>query len=162
MPTTKKESLQFGLMMCFGMVLFMTIYNLFLSGFIEAITLMEVIKEFIIGFLIALTLDIFLVGPGVKKIVSKLPIDKSKKINMVLAMSTLMVLAMALFMSVFGLAISYLHNGNEDNSLLKDYFSTFLKNFIVAYPLQLIVMGPLVRYLFIKFVLKIKCNCNEY
>ncbi|MED4228273.1 DUF2798 domain-containing protein [Neobacillus cucumis] len=156
MPTTKKESLQFGLMMCFGMVLFMTIYNLFLSGFIEAITLMEVIKEFIIGFLIALTLDIFIVGPGVKKIVSKLPIDKSKKINMVLAMSTLMVLAMALFMSVFGLAISYLHNGNEDSSLLIDYFSTFLKNFIVAYPLQLIVMGPLVRYLFIKFVLKNK------
>src|SRR5690349_10996363 len=103
-----------------------------------------------------LTLDIFLVGPGVKKIVSKLPIDKSKKINMILAMSTLMVLAMAFFMSVFGLAISYLHNGNKDDSLLIDYFSTFFKNFIVAYPLQLIVMGPLVRYLFIKFVLKNK------
>ena len=27
LPTTKKESLQFGLLMCFGMVLVMTMYN---------------------------------------------------------------------------------------------------------------------------------------
>ncbi|ADH06913.1 hypothetical protein BMB171_C2100 [Bacillus thuringiensis BMB171] len=36
------------------------------------------------------------------------------------------------------------------------YFSIFIKNFIMAYPLQLIIMGPLVRFLFGKFVLKNK------
>ncbi|MFY2307135.1 hypothetical protein ACOSZE_06710 [Lysinibacillus fusiformis] len=37
MPTTRKESLYFGLIMCFGMVLFMTLYNFHLNYFIKII-----------------------------------------------------------------------------------------------------------------------------
>ncbi|MEV2911620.1 DUF2798 domain-containing protein [Paenibacillus larvae] len=144
MPTSKKESIQFGLMMCFGMVLVMTIYNLLLNGVNGSITIPKVIGEFILGFVIALMLDIFIVGPGVKKIVFKLPIDKSKKLNVIIAMSTFMVMGMAFFMSFFGLAVKYLHDGINSSSLMLDYWSTFSKNFIAAYPLQIIVMGPLV------------------
>ncbi|WP_042118726.1 hypothetical protein [Paenibacillus larvae] len=48
MPTSKKESIQFGLMMCFGMVLVMTIYNLLLNGVNGSITIPKVIGEFMI------------------------------------------------------------------------------------------------------------------
>ncbi|MEV3011492.1 hypothetical protein ABNF42_21110, partial [Paenibacillus larvae] len=73
-----------------------------------------------------------------------------------LAMSTFMVMGMAFFMSFFGLAVKYLHDGINSSSLMLDYWSTFSKNFIAAYPLQIIVMGPLVRHLFNKYVLKDK------
>ncbi|MEV2911291.1 DUF2798 domain-containing protein [Paenibacillus larvae] len=156
MPTNKKESIQFGLMMCFGMVLVMTIYNLLLNGVNGSVTIQKFIVEFIIGFAIALMLDIFIVGPGVKKIVFKLPIDKSKKVNIIITMSTFMVIGMAFFMSFYGMAVTYLHGGISGNSLVLGYLATFSKNFIFAYPWQLIVMGPLVRYLFNKLVLKNK------
>ncbi|OLS40078.1 DUF2798 domain-containing protein [Bacillus sp. MRMR6] len=158
MPTTRKESLQFGLMMCFGMVFVMTFYNLILNGAIGSMKLTTVLGELMIGFILALGLDIIIVGPVAKKIVFTLPIDKSKKFIVILAMSTCMVVGMAFFMSFFGLAISYLHNGVQGDSFLVKYLTTFGMNFIVALPMQLLVMGPLVRLLFIKFVVNNKTS----
>ncbi|MEH7856539.1 DUF2798 domain-containing protein, partial [Bacillus thuringiensis] len=42
------------------------------------------------------------------------------------------------------------------DSFVSIYLSIFIKNFIIAYQLQLIIMGPLVRFLFAKFVMKKK------
>lgn len=67
-----------------------------------------------------------------------------------------MVIGMVFFMSFYGMAMMYLHNGLHGESFVSMYFSIFIKNFIMAYPLQLIIMGPLVRFLFGKFVLKKK------
>lgn len=58
------------------------------------------------------------------------------------------------------MVMMYLHNGLHGDSFVSIYFSVFIKNFIMAYPLQLIIMGPLVRFLFGKFVLKNK-DVNE-
>lgn len=68
MPTTRKENIQFGLIMCFGMVLVMSIYNLYINGTIGEITFIEGISDFAIGFVIAFILDIFIVGPNAKKL----------------------------------------------------------------------------------------------
>lgn len=91
-----------------------------------------------------------------KKIVFMLPFDKSKKINIIVAMATTMVIGMVFFMSFFGMAMMHLHGGLQGDSFVSIYFSIFIKNFIMAYPLQLIIMGPLVRFLFAKFVMKKK------
>lgn len=116
----------------------------------------EIALELIIGFIIALLIEICIVGPCAKKIVFVLPFDKSKKVNMIIAMATTMVIGMVFFMSFYGMAMMYLHNGLHGDSFVTIYFSVFIKNFIMAYPLQLIIMGPLVRFLFGKFVLKNK------
>jgi len=71
-------------------------------------------------------------------------------------MATTMVIGMVFFMSFFGMAMMYLHGGLQGDSFVSIYFSIFIKNFIMAYPLQLIIMGPLVRFLFAKFVMKKK------
>lgn len=63
---------------------------------------------------------------------------------------------MVFFYVIFGMAMMYLHNGLHGDSFVSMYFSIFIKNFMMAYPLQLIIMGPLVRFLFAKFVLKNK------
>ncbi|EMY4798497.1 MULTISPECIES: hypothetical protein [Bacillus] len=156
MPTTRKENLQFGMMMCFGMVIVMTFYNLLLNGAGGLLHIKEIALELLIGFIIALLIEICIVGPCAKKIVFALPFDKSKKVNIIITMATLMVIGMVFFMSFYGMAMMYLHNGLHGDSFVSMYFSIFIKNFIMAYPLQLIIMGPLVRFLFGKIVLKNK------
>lgn len=156
MPTTRKENLQFGMMMCLGMVIVMTFYNLLMNGSGGPIHIKEIALELLIGFIIALLIEISIVGPCAKKIVFTLPFDKSKKVNIIIAMATAMVIGMVFFMSFFGMAMMYIHGGLQGDSFVSMYFSVFIKNFIVAYPLQLIIMGPLVRFLFAKFVMKKK------
>lgn len=152
MPTTKRESLYFGLIMCFGMVLIMTLYNFYLNGTFGKVSLKEGIFDFLIGFVIALILDLYIVGPNAKKIALKLTANTTKVLYKVLAISTCMVIGMAFFMSIYGLATTYFHNGFYSNSILTEYFSVFGKNFIMALPLQILVMGPIVRYIFTKYI----------
>ena len=71
-------------------------------------------------------------------------------------MATTMVIGMVFFMSFFGMAMMYLHGGLQGDSFVSIYFTIFIKNFIMAYPLQLIIMESLVRFLFAKFVMKKK------
>ncbi|KAA6449379.1 DUF2798 domain-containing protein [Bacillus swezeyi] len=151
MPTNKKEGLIFGIMMCFGMVFIMSIYNLLINGTIGSFSI-TTIFELVIGFIIALVLDLFIVGPLAKTITAKLPIDRSKKVYVILTMTTCMVTGMVLLMSAFGLAASALSHGLSGTSILNAYMMIVLKNFILAYPLQLLIMGPLVRGIFVKFV----------
>ncbi|MHA6488511.1 DUF2798 domain-containing protein [Bacillus cabrialesii] len=151
MPTNKKEGLIFGVMMCFGMVCVMSIYNAIINGAIHDFSLV-IAFEMIIGFIVALLLDLLLVGPLAKKVAFSMPFDKSKTLYVVLAVSTCMVIGMVLCMSVFGLVTAALSNGLNGDSLFSAYLMIVLKNFILAYPLQLLIMGPLVRGIFMKFV----------
>ncbi|MCY8307692.1 DUF2798 domain-containing protein [Bacillus vallismortis] len=151
MPTNKKEGLIFGVMMCFGMVCVMSIYNAIINGAIHHFSLVTVF-EMVIGFIVALLLDLLAVGPLAKKIAFRLPFGKSKKLYVILVMSTCMVIGMVLCMSVFGLVSAALSNGISSDSLFNAYLMIVLKNFILAYPLQLLIMGPFVRGIFMKVV----------
>ncbi|WP_217581227.1 DUF2798 domain-containing protein [Lysinibacillus sp. GbtcB16] len=152
MPTTRKESLYFGLIMCFGMVLFMTLYNFYLNDIFGQISFLGGITDFLIGFIVAIILDLYLVGPIAKKIAFKLTANTSNVLFKILTLSTCMVIGMAFFMSIYGLITSYFHNGLYSNSIIKEFLSVFCRNFIVALPLQIIIMGPIVRFLFNKFI----------
>ncbi|WP_103107602.1 hypothetical protein [Brevibacillus reuszeri] len=152
MPTTKKESVYFGLMMCFGMVLFMTSYHLWTNGLLGMISLKELLIQFIQVFMIAFLLESFIVGPIAKKIAFALPYDKSKKGLVILSMAFFMVCGMVLFMSLYGLGTAYYFHSIDGESLLASYFSMVCKNFVFAFPLQLLIVGPIVRYLFARFV----------
>lgn len=161
LPTTKKESFQFGFIMCFGMVLLMTIYNLCLNGSITEISIVEGVYNFIIAFVIAFILDLFIVGPNAKKLALKLTANTDKKIYKILSISICMVFGMAFCMSIYGLISSYIHNGYHSNSVMVDFLAVFAKNLIVALPLQIIVMGPLVRYIFVTFIQMNKLTTDQ-
>lgn len=152
LPTTKKESIQFGIMMCFGMVLVMTIYNFYLNGIIGNITIVGAILEFVLAFIIAFVLDLFVVGPNAKKIAFKIINKQTSKIWIVLTISTCMVIGMAFFMSIYGLLVTNFHHGWDVYSILTDYVSIFSNNILFAWPLQILIIGPLVRYIFETFM----------
>lgn len=119
MPTTKKEDFYFGLMMCFGMVVVMTFYNLLTHGLIGTISLKEILIQFILGFITAFLLELFIVGPVAKKIALSLPYDKSNKVFVILSISFFMVIEMVLCMSLYGLWTAYLSNSLIGESLLR-------------------------------------------
>ncbi|WP_169090642.1 hypothetical protein [Paenibacillus sp. PL91] len=121
-------------------------------GLIGTISLKELLTRLIVVFVIASLLELFVVGPVAQKIAFSLPYDKSKKVFVILSLAFFMVSGMVLCMSLYGLGSVYFSDSLLGESLVESYFTLVFKNFIFAFPLQLIIVGPLVRYLFVKFV----------
>jgi biotin transporter BioY len=139
-PTNKKEGIIFTVIMCSLMVIGMSTYNLFLHG---NLNLSELLIGFIPGFIVAFILDVFIVGVVAKKIAFKLPINQNSKIQLIIAISTLMIIGMVTFMSMFGLIM----NGQMSSLTIATYLGAWGTNFIMALPLQLIIVGPFSRYI---------------
>lgn len=148
MGQTKLQKFIFTLMMCFCMVLGMTIYNIILNEGFHSNLLNNLLKEFWLGFIVALLLDIFIVGKLAKPIAFKIvkPNKETKQIKIILAISSCMVIGMVLFMSMFGAIIAAGFNIDA----LKLYPLCIVRNFVVALPLNLLIVSPMVRFLFNK------------
>lgn len=153
MPSNKREGIYFGLMMVFSMVFVMFFYNMYREGLLSTLTVSSALLHFALTFIVAFLLESFIVGPIARGIAFKLPYDKSKKVYVIIAVSTCMVTGMVICMSVFGLITALLSNSLE-GPLLKNYFMLFIQNFVVAYPVQLLVVGPLARWILVKFIKK--------
>ena len=138
MPRNKKEGIIFGVTMCFLMVCGMSAYNLALVG---KLSYTKFAIGLIPGFIVAFFFDTVIVGPVAKKIAFKLPIDKNNKLQIILAISLLMVTGMVTFMSVFGLLI----RPELPENIVSAYFTAWGMNFIAALPLQLLLVGPISR-----------------
>ncbi|PYE47344.1 hypothetical protein HUB98_19655 [Paenibacillus barcinonensis] len=148
MPVSKKEQVIFGVMMCTGMVLVMMTFNLWQTGMIHQMSVMQMLLQFVIALIIAFVVESFIVGPVARKIAFSLPFAKSSKIKGIITMSLLMVIGMVLIMSLFGIVTAYFTDQFNGISVLGLYLHTIVRNFSLALPLQLIVLGPLVRYMF--------------
>lgn len=141
MPKNKKESLLFTTIMCFLMVAGMSSYNLLLH---HSFSLLNFTRGVVPGFIVAFILDVFVVGILAKKIVFNFNfIDKSTLSKTVFAISFSMVLGMVTCMSLFGILMQ---NGLSSISFLQ-YGTAWCFNFIAALPLQLLIVGPVSRYI---------------
>ncbi|RDW15015.1 DUF2798 domain-containing protein [Oceanobacillus chungangensis] len=149
MPNNKKEGIIFGLFMCFGMVLIMSVYNTALHGF-SSITVASALIQFVVTFIVAFIAE-SLVEPQARKIALSLPYDKSKEINFIIAIAFCMVPLMVLIMSIYGVILTALIIGIE-GSIFATYLKTVGLNFIVALPSQLLVVGPISRWLLAKYI----------
>lgn len=138
MPTNKKEGIIFTTIMCSLMVLGMSLYNLLLH---DNFALLPLLAGLVPGFVVAFVLDVFIVGVIAKKIAFRLPIKKENKVQLILTISSLMVLGMVTFMSLFGV----LMEGGIPDNLWAAYTEAWRMNVIVALPLQLLVVGPVSR-----------------
>ena len=122
MPTNKKEGIIFTTIMCSMMVLGMSMYNLLLHDNFGLVTLLAgLVPGFVVAF--------------------QLPINKKSKVQLILTISSLMVLGMVTFMSLFGV----LMEGGIPDNLWAAYSEAWRMNVIVALPLQLLIVGPVSR-----------------
>lgn len=142
MPRNLKEAIIFTTLMCSMMVLGMSIWNLFLVGHLS---INYLLLGYLPGFIVALILDILIVGPIAKKIVfttiAKFPHHEKRWVKIV-AISGCMLLGMVTFMSFYGLFINLGISGLTWSS----YAKTWLSNFIIATPLNFLLVGPIARF----------------
>ncbi|WP_028975072.1 DUF2798 domain-containing protein [Spirochaeta cellobiosiphila] len=149
MPINKRESLIFTSLMCAFMVFTMSIYNIGMATGYSLETISHAWLGFPLAYIIAFILDWFIVSIFAKglafKIASKVD-DRKKKIVLMLLISTLMVVGMCFFMSLFGAV----QNVGFSNRTVAVWLGNIPKNFIVALPLQIIIAGPIIRFSFRK------------
>ncbi|OMD85202.1 MULTISPECIES: DUF2798 domain-containing protein [Paenibacillus] len=146
MGRNKKEAFLFTFIMCFLMVLGMSIYNVALMEGWSGTIVKDVIVGYLPAFIVALILDVFVVGKVAKGIAHKLVKENDPMIKKIMFISFFMVTGMVLFMSFYG---AVLHVGFSAE-LPRAYLSAIGKNFIFALPLQIILVGPLTRFIFVK------------
>lgn len=149
MPMHKRESLIYTVLMCFTMVLWMSMYNVALHmGTLN----MEVIREGWLGFplayVCAMCLDWLLVSKIEKGFAFRFLVKpESSTTKKVIAVSCCMVVPMVIFMSLYGGLEACVKSGAW-NMLLIIWLTNIPKNFIMALPFQLLIAGPLVRKIF--------------
>ncbi|KIL07906.1 hypothetical protein SR42_02315 [Clostridium botulinum] len=148
MGQTKLQKFIFTLMICFGMVLGMTIYNMLLNEGFHSQFFNNLLKDFWLGFIVALLLDVFIVGKIAKPIALKIvkPNNETKPIKIILTISLCMVIGMVLFMSMYGAITAVGFNSGA----LKIYPLCIIRNFIMALPLNMLIVSPVVRLSFNK------------
>ncbi len=151
MPQNKRESLIFTVMMCFFMVLWMSIYNV--SMHMGGLSL-ESIKEgwigFPIAFVFAMCCDWFFVSGFAKGFAFRFLIKPdSSSLRKAISVSCCMVLPMVIIMSMYG-ALEVCMRSGAWSQIIMIWLTNIPKNLIMALPLQLLIAGPIVRAFFRK------------
>ena len=147
MPKTKFQNFIFTLMTVILMAYFMIVYNVAINsteGLVNK-TFLIALKEFSLEGIIVFLLAFFIASPISKKLAFRIVNPKEdNKMLVILAIQTFTVLSMVGLMSIYALFASHLINSN----VICNYIVLYCKNFIMAYPLQIFFVGPLVRNVF--------------
>ncbi|MBM7642464.1 DUF2798 domain-containing protein [Streptococcus loxodontisalivarius] len=143
MPRNFKEAMIFTCLMCGMMVFGMSIWNLIAAGHFSW---SHVFLGYIPGFIVAFLLDVLVVGPIAKKvaisIIMKTPHHEKRWVKIV-GISGCMVLGMVSCMSLYGLIFNLGWSGVSWSA----YGQAWITNFVVALPLNFIIVGPIARYI---------------
>lgn len=148
MPQNKRESLIYTVMMCFIMVLWMSVYNVVCNTGLSAEAIKEAWLGFPLTYAVALFMDTFVVAKAAKGFAFRFLIKpESSNMKKILCVSCCMVIPMVILMSLYG-GIKICAVSGQWSNLIFIWFTGIAKNFIMALPFQLIIAGPVVRKLF--------------
>ncbi|RRG18464.1 DUF2798 domain-containing protein [Weissella viridescens] len=149
MPNNKHESLIFTIMMCFVMVLGMSLYNAYLiQGHLSVAMLSQAWLGFPFAYIVAMALDVFVVSKNAKTIAFKYIIKPNQSQAAIgITISICMVIPMVICMSGYGAVVGALHTGVW-HDFLGQWMQNIGKNVLIALPLQLLIAGPIVRKTF--------------
>lgn len=149
MPQNKRESLIYTVLMCFVMVLWMSIYNVALQyGKLDFEVLAAAWIGFPIAYVFAMCCDWFFVSKLAKGFAFGFLVKPEDSVlKKVVCVSSCMVVPMVLIMSLYGAVEGAVHTGGW-NGILSAWLFNIPCNFVMALPLQLLIAGPLVRKVF--------------
>lgn len=147
MPKTKTQNFIFTLMtailMAYTMIVYSNVTNS-TEGLVNE-TFLIALKEFPLEGLIVFLLAYFVASPIAKKLAFRIVNPKEdNKMFIILSIQTFTVLLMVSLMSLYALFARHLINSN----IICNYIVLYCKNFIMAYPLQIFLVGSLVRNIF--------------
>lgn len=145
MPKTRIQSLFFTAITAFIMVYGMTLYNTVLAT--ESFTNMSfltTLQNMWIEYIIIFLLAYFVSSRFAKKFAFKIVKPGDRPIFIIFATQIFTVIAQVAFASIIGVFHSY----GFTYDFIPNYLITYCKNFIMALPLQLIIAGPIARFVF--------------
>lgn len=145
MPKTRTESIFFTAITAWMMVYVMTLYNTVLAtnNFTNH-TFLIALKGMWIEFIIIFLLAYFVSGHIAKYFAFRIVQPGDRPIFIIFAIQIFTVVAQVGFASIIGV----FHGFGFTNNFIPDYLLTYCKNFVMALPLQLFVVGPLARLIF--------------
>ncbi|MBU5434003.1 DUF2798 domain-containing protein [Pseudoflavonifractor sp. MSJ-37] len=149
MPQNKRESLIYTVLMCFTMVLWMSMYNVAIQhGGLSLETIRAGWLGFPVAYVFAMCCDWFLVSGLAKGFAFRFLVrPEDGVLKKVICVSCCMVVPMVLIMSLYGACEGAFHTGAWGNVPLM-WLGNIPRNFIMALPFQLLIAGPLVRKVF--------------
>ncbi len=149
MPQNKRESLIYTVMMCFTMVLWMSMYNVSLHmGSLSLETIKEGWVGFPLAYIVAMCCDWFLVSGLAKGFAFRFLVKpESSTMRKVICVSCCMVVPMVILMSLYG-ALEVSITSGDMTHVGVIWLTNIPKNFVMALPFQLMIAGPLVRFIF--------------
>jgi hypothetical protein len=146
MPTNKKESFIYTLLMCAFMVFVMSLYNVSYQHGLSLESVKIACLGFPLAYIVAMLCDWFVVSKPAKVLAFKIVSFDSAPWKKIVTISSFMVCGMVVIMSLYG-AIEVV--GFSNRTLIVWLFNIPM-NFILALPLQLLIAGPFIRFLFRK------------
>ena len=149
MPQNKRESLIYTVMMCFVMVLWMSIYNVALQyGTLNLEVIVAGWVGFPIAYVFGMCCDWFAVSRIAKGVAFRYLIrPQDPPLKKILCISGGMVVCMVIIMSLYGACEGAFHTGDW-SGIPAAWLRNIPRNFIMALPVQFLVAGPLVRRVF--------------
>lgn len=153
MPKTRMESVFFTAVTAWMMVYGMTLYNTVLvKGEFTNGTFIAAFKGMWVEYIIIALLAYFVSGGLAKRCAFQIVHPNDRPIFIILAIQTFTVIWQVAFASVLGVYHGYGFNQN----FIPNYFVTYCRNFIMALPLQLILVGPIARAVFRKIFVPLR------
>lgn len=145
MPKTRIESVFFTAVTAWLMVYVMTLYNTILAtGSFTNSTFWIVLKEMWVEFIIIFSLAYFVSGHIAKYFAFRVVQPGDRPIFIIFTIQIFTVVAQVAFASIIGV----FHEFGFTSNLVPDYLVTYCKNFVMALPIQLFLVGPLTRLIF--------------
>lgn len=145
MPRTKGESIFFTAITAWMMVYVMTLYNTVLAtGRFTNTTFLIALKGMWVEYVIIGLLAYFVSGRLAKMCAFRVVQLGDRPIFIIFAIQTFTVIWQVAFASIIGVY----HGHGFTSNFIPDYLITYGKNFVMALPLQLIIVGPLARLIF--------------
>lgn len=145
---SKKQEFFFTVLASALMVFIMGVYNTALhGGGLHWSTFLSALKGFPIEWVIGFLFVWFAVGRLAPLLAFRVAQKGDRPIFIILCIQTFTVCFMVPFMSLVGCIESGIMNGFTDEFILT-WLETVFKNFIMAYPLQVFVVGPFCRVVF--------------
>jgi hypothetical protein len=151
MPQNKRESLIYTVMMCFFMVLWMSVYNVsVMNGGISMESIREGWLGLPIAYIVAMCCDWFMVSRIAKGFAFRFLLkSESSSRKKVIVISCCMVVPMVILMSFYGAIEACTRMGSWENLFIV-WLTNIPKNIIMALPVQLLLAGPIIRKIFRK------------
>ena len=150
MPKNKRESLLFTFIMCFLMVLWMSIYNVARQqGALNVGVLVDAWVGFPFAYVFAMLCDWFVASPLAKGFAFKRLVTpgESSPRAMTLAISTCTVFPMVIIMSLYGAFEGAFHAGTLA-MVPATWLANIPWNFLMALPWNLLFAGLAARFVF--------------